>query len=188
MMNAIIKITVSVVLLSWASGFRSFPKPSPASGIGSDTIFNFGRPATQADIQRWDIDVRPDGKGLPGGSGTARKGKTIFAQKCAACHGLTGVEGPSDKLVSTDSSQVKAIGNYWPYATTVFDYIRRAMPFNQPGTLTDEEVYSLTAFLLEANQILKPGTELNAQTLPAVQMPALKKYILDDRTGGPIIR
>ncbi|MDQ1090393.1 sulfite oxidase [Siphonobacter sp. SORGH_AS_0500] len=187
-MNAVFKITLSILILGWASGFGSFSKPSSGGVFTSDTIFNFGRLATPADIQRWDIDIRPDGKGLPKGSGTAQKGKSIFAQKCAACHGVTGVEGPNDRLVSTDSSQGKAIGNYWPYATTVFDYIRRAMPFNQPGTLTDEEVYSLTAFLLEANRVIKPGTELNAQTLPAVQMPALKRYILDDRRGGPIIR
>ncbi|WP_460939333.1 c-type cytochrome [Spirosoma humi] len=159
--------------------------PWPAS-------FGLGRPATQADIARLDIDVRPDGKGLPAGEGKSATGKVIFATKCAACHGVGGIGGPSGSLVSTaDTSRKrpeKTIGNYWPYATTVFDYIRRAMPFNAPGSLTNEEVYHLTAYLLRANGIIEETAILNAHTLPNVAMPARNLFVPDDRTGGPTIR
>lgn len=159
--------------------------PWPAS-------FGLGRPATPADITLLDIDVRPDGKGLPAGSGTATAGKAIFALKCAACHGTDGRGGPGGTLVTTVAASgkraEKTIGNYWPYATTVFDYIRRAMPFNQPGSLTNEEVYNLTAFLLNANHIIDDKAVINAQTLPKVVMPAKNLFLPDDRRGGPEIR
>ncbi len=158
--------------------------------------FNFGKPATLQEIALLDIDVRPDGQGLPGGSGTVPAGKAIYAVKCAACHGKTGVEGPNNRLVSVtdsattsaESSKEKTIGNYWPYATTLFDYIRRAMPFNAPGSLTNEEVYALTAFLLHANKIIPPAANMNAETLPKVIMPAQKFFVPDDRKGGPEVR
>ena len=155
------------------------------------THFGFGRPATATDITRLDIDVRPDGAGLPKGSGTVLTGKAIYATKCAVCHGATGTEGPQGALVSPagdTARKVKTIGNYWPYATTVFDYIRRAMPYNQPGSLTDDEVYSLTAFLLHANRIVNADAVMNRQTLPKVVMPAQKLFIPDDRRGGPEVR
>lgn len=156
------------------------------------TSFGLGRPATQAEIARLDIDVRPDGKGLPAGEGKSAIGKVIFATKCAACHGVGGVGGPSGSLVSTtDASRKrpeKTIGNYWPYATTVFDYIRRAMPFSEPGSLTNEEVYNLTAYLLHANGIIGETAILNARTLPKVVMPARNLFVPDDRTGGPTIK
>ena len=132
--------------------------------------FGIGRPASAAEIAAVDIDVRPDGAGLPAGTGTVATGKALYAAKCAACHGPTGTEGPNDKLVSLtpnpdfsfgrDLTQVRTIGNYWPYATTLFDYLWRAMPYNAPGSLTPDEVYSLTAYLLHLNQIepLKDGT------------------------------
>jgi cytochrome c len=139
-----------------------------------DTIpprFGFGRRATTADITAWDIDISPDGTGLPAGSGTVKTGRSIYAAKCAVCHGLKG-EGPQNRLVATSfTANEKAIGNYWPYATTIFDYIRRTMPFNAPGSLTNEEVYSLTAFLLQANKIIDSTTVINAKTLPKVVMP-----------------
>jgi cytochrome c len=157
--------------------------------------FGFGRLATAAEIEKWDIDVRPDGKGLPAGEGDAAKGKAIYAIKCIACHGATGEETPGVKLpapalVSDTSakSKPKTIGNYWPYATTLFDYMRRTMPYNLPGSLTDNEVYSLTAYLLSANKIIKPETVLNAQALPKVVMPARKLFIMDDRKGGPEVK
>jgi cytochrome c len=158
--------------------------------------FGFGRLATAAEITRLDIDVRPDGKGLPAGVGTATRGKAIFAAKCAVCHGAGGVGGINGSLVTTAvfSSAVagkrpeKTIGNYWPYATTVFDYIRRAMPFSEPGSLTNEEVYNLTAYLLHANGIINEQAVMTAHTLPKVVMPAQKLFIPDDRRGGPEIR
>lgn len=155
--------------------------------------FGFGKPASAEKIALLDIDIRPDGKGLPAGKGNAEIGKQIYAAKCSACHGASGTEGPNDRLVvgdttATKNRRVKAIGNYWPYATTVFDYVRRAMPFNAPGSLTDEEVYSLTAYLLHANGLIKERDELNARTLPKIVMPAKKYFVPDDREDGPVIK
>ena len=156
------------------------------------TRFGFGRKAPQAEIDRLDIDVRPDGKGLPAGSGIVSKGKVLFETKCVACHGVGGVGGINGSLVTNKNPSIKkkekTIGNYWPYATTVFDYIRRAMPFNAPGSLTNDEVYHLTAYLLNANEIIDDKTIINAQTLPKVVMPAQKLFIPDDRKGGPEIK
>ena len=168
--------------------------------VQADTLdrppsFGFGRRATEKEISRLDTDVRPDGKGLPPGSGKAAEGKTVYAAKCAGCHGITGVEGPGDVLVTVKNpadqkakSKNRTIGNYWPYATTVFDYIKRAMPFNQPGSLTDQEVYDLTAFLLSENGLIKPTERINAKTLPKVVMPAKDFFVPDDRRDGPEIR
>lgn len=164
--------------------------------VKGDTIpntFGFGRKATQAEIDRLDIDIRPDGKGLPIGTGIASKGKIIFDTKCFACHGSGGIGGPNGSLVTNKTPnntarKEKTIGNYWPYASTVFDYIRRAMPFNAPGSLTNEEVYHLTAYLLRANEIIEDKTVINAQTLPKIEMPAKNLFVPDDRKGGAEIR
>ncbi len=177
--------------------------PSPKSGYSfaqSDSIpgrFGFGRFASAQHLARLDSDVRPDGVGLPSGWGTAEQGAILFRAKCAACHGSGGTGGPNGALVATAGADAQAssgkrpervIGNYWPYATTVFDYIRRAMPFNAPGSLTDREVYALTAYLLSANNLMDAKTVLNAKTLPAVRMPAQQLFVPDDRRGGPEIR
>lgn len=144
-----------------------------------------------------DTDVRPDGQGLPEGSGTVTHGRLIYQQKCALCHGRTGTEGPYAVLVTkTDSSALtpasanseKTIGNYWPYATTLYDYIQRAMPYTSPGSLTTEEVYSLTAYLLYANAIIDSTQMMNATTLPKVSMPAKDLFVVDDRRDGPEVR
>ena len=173
---------------------------SPGDGATTDTgkwpkSFGFGNTASPQDIVKIDIDVRPDGKGLPAGAGNAAQGRAIYVVKCAACHGATGLETPGVKLMgpalvsdTTAASKPKTIGNYWPYATTLFDYMRRTMPYTQPGSLTDNEVYSLTAFLLSANKIIRPETVLNAQNLWQVEMPAKKLFIVDDRKGGPEVK
>jgi S-disulfanyl-L-cysteine oxidoreductase SoxD len=157
--------------------------------------FGFGRTATAAEISRWDIAIRPDGKGLPPGEGNVTKGKAIYALKCAACHGQTGRETPGIKLLgpalvsdTLAKSKPKTIGNYWPYATTLFDYMRRTMPYNLPGSLTNNEVYSLTAFLLSANQVIKPDAILNAKTLPGIIMPAKRLFVVDNRKGGAEVK
>lgn len=154
--------------------------------------FGFGRTATDAEIAAWDIDVRPDGTGLPAGSGTVAEGESIYAAKCAVCHGKTGVEGPNDRLVrrsgegfpagdSADSWTGRTIGNYWPYATTVFDYILRSMPQNVPGSLQADEVYALTAYLLWRNDIIAADERMDAETLAAIEMPARDQFHPDDR-------
>lgn len=161
----------------------------------SDTLawpssFGFGRPATATELATLNISIRPDGKGLPPGSGNAMAGKIIYAAKCAVCHGRTGTEGPFMQLVTktSDSLRIKTIGNYWPYATTIFDYTRRAMPFNAPGSLSDNEVYSLTAFLLAANHIIDSQTVITANNLADIKMPARGRFVPGDRKGGPEIR
>jgi mono/diheme cytochrome c family protein len=160
-----------------------------------NTGFGFGRRATLAEIARWDIAIQPDGKCLPQGSGNVQSGKIIYINKCAACHGATGIENaavklPAPALVSDSltKSKAKTIGNYWPYATTVFDYIRRTMPYNAPGSLTNNEVYSVTAYLLNANRLINANAEINAKTLPLVKMPARKLFVPDDRKGGPEVK
>lgn len=151
--------------------------------------FGFGRLASASEIDSLNTEISPNGEGLPPGVGTILQGKECYAVKCAPCHGKTGVEGPYNKLVAMrDSTDEKTIGNYWPYATTLYDYIHRSMPFNAPGSLSPEEVYSLTAFLLNANQIIDSATVMNAETLPGVVMPARALFVDDDRRGGPEIR
>ena len=162
--------------------------------VGEPASFGIGRRATEADIKAWDIDVRPDGTGLPPGRGTVAEGEPIYAAKCAACHGKTGKEGPNDKLVgreprdgfpfARDPSIAKTIGNYWPYATTIFDYIRRAMPPNALGSLQDHEIYSLVAHLLYLNELIPADTVIDATSLPKVVMPARDRFVTDPR-GGP---
>lgn len=138
-------------------------------------VFGFGRPATVEDVRAIDIDVRPDGMGLPPGSGSALEGQPIFAQKCAACHGAAGEGGVGPKLVDPTPFKpgvtVATVGNYWPFATTVWDYINRAMPFDRPGSLTPDEVYAVTAYVLSANGIIADSDVMDPQSLPAVKMP-----------------
>jgi mono/diheme cytochrome c family protein len=158
----------------------------------SPARFGFGRPATPAEVAAIDIDIRPDGAGLPEGRGTSAEGAAIYASKCASCHGKTGKEGPNDVLVgreprtgfpfSQDPKLPHTIGNYWPYATTVFDYVRRAMPPTAPGSLTDAEVFALTAFLLHANDLIPADAVMDRTTLPKVQMPARQYFLPDTRT------
>jgi len=154
-----------------------------AEDVGTQGI---GRLATEEDIRAWNIDVSPTGEGLPPGKGTVKQGSQVFAAKCAACHGPTGVEGPKDKLVGGQNTlatpqPIKTIGSYWPYATTLYDYIYRAMPFPAPQSLTPDEVYSVIAWLLFQNQIIAEEAVIDAQTLPKVQMPNRNGFIRDPR-------
>jgi cytochrome c len=153
-----------------------------------------GRAASPAEIRAWDIDVNPSGAGLPAGSGTYARGAQVYAQQCASCHGPAG-DGvaPNPKLVGTeprdfsfasDAKITKTIGNYWPYATTLYDYINRAMPFNAPGSLPPSDVYSVVAFLLAENGIIDKQTAMDARSLPSVKMPARDRFVVDDRKGG----
>jgi S-disulfanyl-L-cysteine oxidoreductase SoxD len=151
-----------------------------ASGPGYRGPFGLGRVPSTADITARDIGVGPDGEGLPPGRGTVSAGEQVYQAKCAACHGPTGTEGPMDKLAG-GKLPVKTIGSFWPYATTVFDYIRRAQPFNQPGSLTDDEVHALTAWLLFKNQIIAADQVIDAKTLPNVRMPNRDGFVPDPR-------
>ena len=144
--------------------------------------FGIGRNATAAEVAGWDIDVAPDGKGLPSGSGSVAEGKIIFADKCAACHGERGLGKQMDRLVGGEGTiggakPVKTVGSYWPYATTLFDYVRRAMPFETPQSLSPDEVYAVCAYILYLNGIAPEATVLNAQSLPTVRMPARNAFI-----------
>jgi S-disulfanyl-L-cysteine oxidoreductase SoxD len=141
-----------------------------------------GKPITPQELAPWDIHVMPDGTGLPPGSGTSAQGAPIYAQKCAACHGENGKGGTNAAVVggppraSLDGG--KTITNYWPHATTLFDFIRRAMPYQAPKSLTDNEVYALTAYILALNKLIGENDVVNAQTLPKVQMPNRDNFII----------
>jgi len=135
-----------------------------------------GHAATPAEIAGWDIDVRADGQGLPPGHGSVREGEKIFADVCAACHGAKGEGKPADRLVGgfgtlATSKPVRTVGSYWPYATTLFDYIRRAMPFNAPQSLTADQVYAVSAYILYLNNIVAEDAVLDSASLPRVKMP-----------------
>jgi mono/diheme cytochrome c family protein len=187
---------VLLLLMSLKTVFRPLQEKKPLTdSLKRPAKFGFGRTATPQEIATWDIDVRPDGKGLPLGQGDVKKGKLLYALKCAICHGVDGKEKlgvklPGAALVGDTlaSSKPKTISNYWPYATTLFDYMRRAMPYNLPGSLSNDEVYSLTAYLLNANKIIKDDMVLDAKNLYKVVMPAKKLFIMDDRKGGPEIK
>jgi S-disulfanyl-L-cysteine oxidoreductase SoxD len=138
--------------------------------------YGLGRPATPEEITGWDIDVRADGQGLPSGSGSVRDGLKVYAERCAACHGDKGEGNPMDRLVGgtgtlASANPVRTVGSFWPYATTLFDYVRRAMPFNAPESLTVDQVYAVCAYLLYLNQIVPAEAVLDAATLPKVRMP-----------------
>ena len=142
-----------------------------------------GQPISNEDLAPWDISIQPSGAGLPAGSGTAAAGAAIYAVKCIACHGEKGAGQPNDRLVGgqgtlTELAQVRTIGSFWPNATTVFDYVRRAMPFQAPQSLTNDEVYALTAYLLALNGIIKEGDEMNARTLARVRMPNRDGFVV----------
>jgi cytochrome c len=141
----------------------------------------FGQPIAAADAAAWDISIPPDGGGLPPGSGTPAQGAVVYAEKCAACHGQKGEGQPNDRLVggqlTGDQPAVKTVGSYWPYATTLFDYTRRAMPWQQPKSLTNDEVYAVTAYVLRLNGIIGENDVMNATTLPKVAMPNRDGFI-----------
>lgn len=145
---------------------------------------DFGRVATPEEIKLWDIDIRPDGKGLPEGRGTVERGRSVYAQNCAACHGDAGEGGFGDRLVGGRGSlsgdrPVKTIGSFWPYATTLLDYVRRAMPYQAPGSLTIDDDYAVVAFLLELNGIATPGGALNQESILKIRMPNRDGFVPD---------
>ena len=156
---------------------------------------SIGRAATAEEIRAWNIDANAEGVGLPPGHGTYARGATLFATRCAMCHGAHG-EGipPYPRLIGReprdsfpfgrDAKYPKTIGNYWPYATTLYDYVHRAMPLTAPGSLSANDVYSLVAYLLAKNEIIDTLEVIDAASLPQIRMPARNRFVVDDRTGG----
>ena len=158
-----------------------------ASSVFAQQSPNLGKPISPEDLASWDISIGPDGAGLPPGSGTVKQGEAVFSAKCQACHGEKGAGTPNDRLVGGqgslpgDKPPVKTIGSYWPYATTLFDYIRRAMPFNESKSLTNDEAYGVVAYLLNLNGIIPEDETMNAQSLPKVTMPNREGFVVFTR-------
>ncbi|MFM0155174.1 cytochrome c [Paraburkholderia sediminicola] len=155
-------------------------------GQDTEVSHDIGTPLTEQDLTAWNIDVAPDGRGLPAGSGDVATGAHVFATKCSACHGAQGEGGLGDQLVGgqgtlTGVKPKRTVGSYWPYATTLFDYIRRAMPYNAPESLSADEVYAVSAFLLNRNGIVPANTTLDAASLPRVVMPNRGGFVTDPR-------
>ena len=184
-----------------AATFASYDAGAAAGGPGAGRRYAFGRAPTRAEITAWDTDVGPDGRELPPGRGTAAQGAALYQAKCAMCHNKNGegmapvypaLIGRDPKAegfhFASDPKLVKTIGNYWPHATTVFDYVRRAMPYTAPGSLSNDEVYALTAFLLAANRVIPSDATLDANALRNVKMPYGDRFVPDDRHGGPEVR
>ena len=146
----------------------------------------FGQPIALTDIAPWDISIGPDGAGLPSGRGTATQGAAVYVSKCQACHGEKGAGGPNDALVGGIGSlatekPIRTVGSYWPYATTLFDYIRRAMPFQESKSLSADEIYAVSAYILHLNEIVGPEDVLDARSLPKVKMPNRDGFIVFPR-------
>lgn len=185
-------IGVLLIIAACTDGSKSASSARPSS-------YGLGHTPAAAEIVALDIDANASGVGLPAGQGTAAAGVGIYAQKCAMCHGpkgegidksprLIGREPPPGFVFATDAKAPKTIGNYWPYATTLYDYMHRAMPLNAPGSLTPDETYSLVAYLLSESGIVPANTVIDAKSLPAITMPARPHFVTDNRTGGSTFR
>jgi cytochrome c len=167
-------ITAAALALAFGAGAAQAQSPG------------LGKPLSEADIKQWDIAIMPDGSNLPPGSGTPAKGAKIFAEKCSACHGDAGKGGVAPFYPALVGGQpltngidtVKTIANYYAYPTTIFDYTRRAMPYNMPRSLTDDEVYALTAYILALNNFVGQDDVMDANTLPKVKMPNRDNFIM----------
>jgi mono/diheme cytochrome c family protein len=148
--------------------------------------YGVGRPPTPDEVKAWDTWISPSGRELPKGRGTAEEGKAVYTAQCARCHGATGREGPNEVLVGgagtlKTAKPLKTVGSYWPYATTLWDYLNRAMPFDRPGTLTTNDVYAAAAYVLHLNGIIAAADVLDEQTLPRIKMPNRDGFVPDTR-------
>lgn len=175
--------------MSW---FRAVLAVAGCAFVAAGTVaaqsphYKVGRPPTPDEIKAWDIAIGPDGRELPAGRGSAERGKVVYAEQCTRCHGATAVEGPEMPLVGgagtlNTAKPLKTVGSYWPYATTLFDYINRAMPFDRPTVMSADDVYAVTAYLLNVNGIIKADEVMDARTLPAVRMPNRDGFVADPR-------
>lgn len=157
------------------------------SGAANAGKYQIGNTATPEEIAGWDIDIRPDGKGLPAGEGTVEAGEELYEQFCATCHGLFGegegrwpvLAGGQDTL--TEERPTKTVGSYWPYASTLYDYIRRAMPFTAPRSLSDQQVYDITAYVLYLNELIEEDFVLTQNNLASIKMPNQDSFFVDPR-------
>jgi S-disulfanyl-L-cysteine oxidoreductase SoxD len=157
-----------------------------ATSVQAQGHYGIGRSATPAEIAGWNIDIDRDGNNLPPGSGTVTHGREVFDQQCGACHGTKGEGGVGDRLVGGQGTlatpkPVRTVGSYWPYAPTLFDYIRRAMPQNAPQSLSNEDVYAVAAYILNLNGLLAADATLDAKTLAAIKMPNRSMFVGDPR-------
>ncbi|WP_426614654.1 c-type cytochrome [Bradyrhizobium sp. McL0616] len=167
-------IAIAILLWTWAGGAQ-------AQGP-----YGIGRSATAAEIAGWNIDVGRDGSNLPEGRGSVGQGRDVFAQQCASCHGEKGEGGVGDRLVGGQGTigtpkPIRTVGSYWPYATTLFDYIRRAMPQNAPQSLSNEDVYAVSAYILSLNGLVAADATLDAKSLAAIRMPNRDRFVGDAR-------
>ncbi len=156
------------------------------AGAAAAQQYGLGRSAGADEVAAWDITIGPDGKGLPPGGGGAREGAQVYEVRCKECHGEAGAGGDQVGFIGKPEQllgekTVRNVGSYWPYATTLFDYTRRAMPFDRPGTLTDDQIYAVTAYILHLNGLVGEDETMNAETLPQVEMPNRSAFIRDPR-------
>jgi S-disulfanyl-L-cysteine oxidoreductase SoxD len=167
---------------AWAAAMAGAAAILAASALAAEAP-HFGQPVTADELAPWDISIGPDGAGLPAGRGTPKEGEAVYAANCQACHGEKGAGRPNDTLVggfgtiASDRPAVKTVGSYWPYATTLFDYIRRAMPYQQTKSLSNDEVYAVSAYILHLNGVIGADDALDAQSLPKVKMPNRDGFI-----------
>jgi S-disulfanyl-L-cysteine oxidoreductase SoxD len=157
-----------------------------ATRVQAQSPYGIGRVATPAEIAGWNIDIDRDGNNLPAGSGSVSRGHEVFDQQCGACHGAKGEGGVGDRLVGGQGTlampkPVRTVGSYWPYAPTLFDYIRRAMPQNAPQSLSNDDVYAVSAYILNLNGLLAADATLDARTLSAIKMPNRSMFVGDPR-------
>lgn len=167
-------LAAAVLLLGTAGAARSAER------------FGLGRPATEAEIAAWNIDVDRDGRKLPPGSGSVAQGLAVFEAQCASCYGARGEGGTGERLVGgqgtlASAKPVKTVGSFWPYAPTLFDYIRRAMPMNAPQSLSDDDVYAVSGYVLHLNGLVPDGAVLDARSLAAIRMPNRDGFVPDPR-------
>jgi hypothetical protein len=187
------RLVIAVAIVSASAGLSVAAAEMPTYGVG--------RAPTTEEIKAWDLTIPPDGRGLPPGSGTAAIGKGVFEEKCAPCHGpqaddpkyrllvgrfrpLTAAQLPESIDPFVGGKPVLTIGNYWQYATTLWSYIRRAQPFDEPGSLSPDQVYAVTAYLLYLNGIVGEQDVLDAKTLPQIKMPNREGFVSDSAKGA----
>jgi S-disulfanyl-L-cysteine oxidoreductase SoxD len=157
-----------------------------ATAAQAQSPYGIGRAATPAEIAGWNIDIDRHGNNLPPGTGSVSHGRGVFDQQCAACHGAKGEGGIGDRLVGGQGTlstpkPVRTVGSYWPYAPTLFDYVRRAMPQNAPESLSNDDVYAVSAYILNLNGLLPADAVLDAKTLSVIKMPNRKMFVDDPR-------